>query len=273
MKYKKSRKKHPKSQKPFEHLPKPYFKKSKYYLVWASFTFAWFIACSGISWCLLATVDFGYPLWHKHLKIEQFIAKHGPKNLYKRDFELTTPNEHYRLFHEIVIAIHQQGKGLENINYHTAEGNKISPLLRKPEIVHLQDVARLVETYLWICGFSLLLAFVIAGYNFRKKRKFPNIKFLLGSLLTGITLLTCLILLIGPTRVFYLLHVALFPKGNQWFFYYEESLMTTLMLAPDLFGYITVALVCTTIFIFSLSIYAISCLTYLSNPNLGTSTK
>jgi hypothetical protein len=33
-----------------------------------------------------------------------------------------------------------------------------------------------------------------------------------------------------------------FPPGHAWFFYYEDSLMTTLMQAPHLFGFIAVAI-------------------------------
>lgn len=46
---------------------------------------------------------------------------------------------------------------------------------------------------------------------------------------------------IGPTRVFYTLHEWVFPSDHQWMFSYQESLMTTLMKAPDLFAAIAVA--------------------------------
>jgi hypothetical protein len=39
------------------------------------------------------------------------------------------------------------------------------------------------------------------------------------------------------------MHVWVFPADHQWFFYYQDSLMSTLMKAPYLFGYIAVALV------------------------------
>jgi hypothetical protein len=54
---------------------------------------------------------------------------------------------------------------------------------------------------------------------------------------------TAAILASGPMTVFYALHDRLFPPGHPWFFYYEDSLMTLLMQAPTLFGYIAVALV------------------------------
>jgi len=39
------------------------------------------------------------------------------------------------------------------------------------------------------------------------------------------------------------LHVLIFPADHQWFFYYQDSLMSTLMKAPDLFAGIAVQIV------------------------------
>ena len=36
------------------------------------------------------------------------------------------------------------------------------------------------------------------------------------------------------------MHEWVFPAEHQWFFYYQESLMTVLMKAPDLFGAIAI---------------------------------
>ncbi len=52
-----------------------------------------------------------------------------------------------------------------------------------------------------------------------------------------------LVLVIGRARCFYQFHVWIFPDDHQWFFYYQESLMSTLMKAPVLFGYIAAVLV------------------------------
>ena len=57
---------------------------------------------------------------------------------------------------------------------------------------------------------------------------------MLCTLLIGLALIA----LIGFEAVFYQLHEWVFPANNQWFFYYQESLMTTLMQAPNLFAYI-----------------------------------
>jgi len=53
------------------------------------------------------------------------------------------------------------------------------------------------------------------------------------------------VVVIGPVKVFYAAHNAVFPPGHEWFFYYQDSLMTTLMKAPDLFGFIAVVWVLT----------------------------
>ena len=62
----------------------------------------------------------------------------------------------------------------------------------------------------------------------------------LGRYLAGLALAAVVLALgviaVGPKKVFYIAHTLIFPAGHQWFFYYEESLMTMLMKAPDLFA-------------------------------------
>jgi uncharacterized membrane protein len=63
-------------------------------------------------------------------------------------------------------------------------------------------------------------------------------------LLGGLMSLSVLsIILIGPKQVFYHLHEMIFPADHAWFFYYQDSLMATLMKAPDLFGGIALVIV------------------------------
>ena len=40
---------------------------------------------------------------------------------------------------------------------------------------------------------------------------------------------------VGAHDVFKAMHEMVFPDDHQWFFYYQDSLMTTLMKAPDIF--------------------------------------
>jgi hypothetical protein len=68
----------------------------------------------------------------------------------------------------------------------------------------------------------------------------PAAKPLLIWTLTPLAALMVTVLLLGPNKVFYRLHPLVFPPAHQWFFYYQDSLMSTMMQAPDLFGYIAV---------------------------------
>jgi hypothetical protein len=50
------------------------------------------------------------------------------------------------------------------------------------------------------------------------------------------------VVLADAKTFFYWLHTVVFPSDHQWFFYYEESLMSTLMKAPYLFAPISIML-------------------------------
>jgi len=81
--------------------------------------------------------------------------------------------------------------------------------------------------------FWLMLIFLLWKMN----KPLPSGKRLLSSAM--LILLSCgALLLIGPEAIFNQLHIWIFPENHQWFFYYEESLMSTMMKAPDLFAYI-----------------------------------
>ena len=60
----------------------------------------------------------------------------------------------------------------------------------------------------------------------------PMLIFVFGGVFVGILLTTAilgLIFIIGPQKAFYQLHEWAFTENAQWFFYYQDSLMTTLM--------------------------------------------
>ena len=63
----------------------------------------------------------------------------------------------------------------------------------------------------------------------------PGLKASLITLLVITVLLALIIIVVGPNEVFKAMHEFVFPPENQWFFYYQDSLMTTLMKAPDIF--------------------------------------
>ena len=193
-----------------------------------------------IAWQLLVSVNFLYPLWHKALHIDDTVRIYGPQNRNRHGFEQTTDKEHARLFAAIVHAVVNGGRNLESLEYRDATGKPIGLLLTQPEIVHLQDVARLVGAFK-TTGWISLLVFIGIGMSSRQRQlPKPALKKSLSYLALIVTLGCGALLAIGPKAVFYKMHTLIFPLGHQWFFYYQDSLMTTLMKAPDLFAAIAV---------------------------------
>jgi hypothetical protein len=188
------------------------------------------------AWQLLARAEFLYPLWYEVIGIDRTIAEYGPKNHYREHFQLTTKNERARLFAAIVAAIHDAGRGLENLSYRDARGTVLGPLLRPPEITHLRDVARLID-WLYRLGLGAALVWLLAlAWLWRLRLPPPPLARHLAALGLGVAVLALGVVAFGAKRVFYAAHTLIFPSGHQWFFYYEESLMTMLMKAPDLFA-------------------------------------
>lgn len=201
-----------------------------------------FVSSLYLCWLLSAKLDFLYPVWYKQLNIEQLIQKTGPRHRYKKNFHLTQPEEHFRIFARINHAVHHDVKQLSTIAYHNMNGEKIDFFLRKAEITHLIDVANLIQI-LNTMGLGSIVLFIATGLTILlRKIRFPGV-LKLGMATAGASLVisTCIIL-IGPVELFYLLHHWVFPENNQWFFYYEDSLMTLMMHAPYLFGYISLML-------------------------------
>lgn len=196
-----------------------------------------------LAWRFLAAVDFLYPSLYDALAIDEHIAEFAPQNRYRDHFETTTREEHLRLFSAIATSIRNDGEGLGAIEYRDASGRILGVMLRPPEIVHLTDVARLVDL-LERAGVVALLAVVLLVVAMRRKGTvLPSpFRLAMGSV-AGAILAALVVVALGATEVFYALHRWVFPDGHQWFFYYEESLMSTIMKAPDLFGYIAVILV------------------------------
>lgn len=195
-----------------------------------------------LSWRLMAALDFLYPAFYEIADIGAHIDKFGPQNRYKRGFEQTTRHEREALFAAIAAAVRNQGRGLEALMYEDADGREMGVLLRPPEIIHLRDVARLVR-WLEIAG---LIALAIVSFQivFLRQRKLllPRPGGMMARVAVGVGVITVAIVAIGPRDVFYAFHDWVFPENNQWFFYYQDSLMSTLMKAPFLFGYIAVAM-------------------------------
>ena len=200
------------------------------------------LAALYIAWRSLAAIDFLYPVLYETAGIGEHIDTFGPKNRYKQGFERTSRAEREALFAAIARSIRNHGRGLESLSYRGPDGNALA-LLRVPEIVHLRDVARLVHS-LEIAGLLALalLAFQIVVLR-RQQRPLPGAGRMLGVTALGVVGFAAVVTAFGPRKVFYALHEMIFPADHQWFFYYQDSLMSTMMKAPFLFGYIAVALV------------------------------
>ena len=220
----------------------------------------------GLSWLILIPADFAYQWIYGLIDIDQHIAKYAPKNLIKLDFESTADIERFRLFSGIVTAIHQQGVGLDTLVYHNPQGTALAKLLSHDEVVHLQDVAILIDRMkaLLLIGTALFIG-LLAWVYFNTVRM-PSFRSMLFTVLAFLGLLVIGILIIGPYEVFYNLHVWVFPDEHKWFFYYEESLMSTMMKAPDLFAYIAILLLVIAVPVFVLIMWVIRRVVLLKPP-------
>lgn len=209
-----------------------------------------FISCLFISWILLASQDFFYSGIYEIDGFAAHMHKYAPQNRFKADFAFTDAHEHKRLFAEINYAVHLAPQQLEQIRYHSADGVIEGQLLHFREIQHLQDVAHFIQG-LYSAGIVSLLLLSVCIVLMRRYRLKPatgRLMLLTGAGLAG--LMATLLVVFGPTRMFYFLHTQIFPKDHAWFFYYQDSLMSTLMKAPDLFAYIALELLVLGILLF-----------------------
>lgn len=196
--------------------------------------------------------DFTYPLWYQALDIEQHIKKYAPQNRFnKQDFAETNKAQHIKGFTDINLAIHQHGQGLDKISYPGRAGME-KPLLTQSEVIHLTDVAKLIDKLGLIWLINLVPFIACCTYIRHKKPRPPSLRV---ALVLSLGLLASVFLVLasfGFTKVFYYLHQVVFPANHQWFFYYQDSLMSTLMKAPDLFAAIglTLCLLALIIYVF-----------------------
>lgn len=237
---------------------------------WPAFFFSHFIATTLLAWHLLAQVHFVYPLGYQLLGLESHIAEYAPMNRYKDNFEQVSKEDHWRLFGEISDAVQNNGKGLEDIQYPLKNGQSIA-LMHKAEIIHLQDVANLINVFYLvgiICGVTWLC---LLGTAKLIKLTPPSLSKVSLGFVGAILSTSVLILFIGAKKVFYWLHIQIFPDNHQWFFYYQDSLMTTLMKAPDIFAFITVVLLALLVGLWGASYWVMT--QFLSSQNKNTGTK
>lgn len=216
---------------------KSYLKGLPRLFFWAIFSGTTFLVSLHLAWLILAKVDFFYPVCHDLLKIDRVVAHYGPQNRVRKNFELTSREERIRLFEAINRAAHQGGKTLE-IHYYAADGSDLGPMLTLWDQAHLSQVALLLSR-LRILGWVWMTLWIFLLFGVVKYRQRPPpLRNLIQGTVVVLSGLVGLIFLAGPGRLFSGLHRMIFPATQPWFLYYQESLMTLLMKAPDLFGLI-----------------------------------
>ncbi|MFN3713198.1 MAG: DUF1461 domain-containing protein [Alcanivoracaceae bacterium] len=206
-------------------------------LCWLAFAMLSFWLSVASAWWLSSRIDYGYPLWYQLLSIDEHIARYAPHHPTRKGFAEAGADVHRRVFSDITKAVHGQGTELGSIRYQTTAGQWVT-LLGDEEITHLNDVARLLRLAGWATLLMVPIWLWLATARYQAVSPPRRHKALSVAVVAALVVVP--LLLAGPTAVFYQLHVWIFPPENPWFFYWEESLMSTLMKAPDLFGAIAV---------------------------------
>ncbi len=223
-------------------------------LLWHCFTILSLLLFISISWKISSHISHLYPVWYDLIGIDKTIEKFAPLNRHnKLDFEITSKETRLKIFNDIIKSINNQGDGLNNLQYLSANGKSI-PFLTPAEIIHLNDVANLIQSLniitafifiIWLCClFGIVYSKIIKHTeSYLSILAPPSFKAFFIHLLSFLSLCTITVYLINPIQFFYLLHHMVFPDNHQWFFYYQDSLMSTLMQAPNIFGYIAALII------------------------------
>ena len=193
------------------------------------------LLCLTVVWIALAQQSFFYKQWYQLLDIDRTITEYAPLNRFGREnFVETNTEEHVRLFEVITQAVHQQSNDLSAIEYNLPDDNS-AVLLTENEVIHLQYVANLITTATIVMK-VVAVVFIFSSLLMRyKKIAITPLKrqwVYAGGLMVALLVLS---LVVGAKNIFYWLHKIMFPYNHQWFFYYEDSLMSTLMQAPNIF--------------------------------------
>jgi len=221
--------------------------------LWPLYALTLLISATLIAWHLLAKLDFAYPQAYKLLEIDKHISEFAPQNRYRKQFELTSQDERFQIFSEIITSIQNNGKGLATITY--SHAGKRSTLLREAEVVHLQAVANLVNRFYWLGTVSILVSLIMFTLIRRIKPPRPKLKQVMAGIFSLAVSGIAILFIVGPNNSFLWFHAQMFPEGHQWHFYYQDSLMTTLMKAPDLFGFMGALLGIVTLLLYSCLLY------------------
>ena len=200
-------------------------------------TLALLVSCLYVSWQVLSQANFLYDQIYEHNNLEAHVNEFAPQNRNgKESFALTTNAERVRVFREIAREINAGGGGLGAITY-TPEGAGVATtFLVEAERDHLQDVANLVSS-LKPVG-AVIASLLIAFYGFCWYYKVSRYQYFwrpsgvfvsLVQIAVVAVICAAITFLLGAQQTFYLLHEWAFSDKAQWFFHFQDSLMTTLM--------------------------------------------
>ncbi|MEW5837304.1 MAG: DUF1461 domain-containing protein [Pseudomonadota bacterium] len=197
---------------------------------------------SWLAWLMLAALDFLYPLAYRALDIGATLQTYVPQNRFgKQDYPFADIAQHFAHFSAIAQAIHAHGAGLAQLTYQDGQGRALGLLLTPDEVLHLQDVARLVDAGMLFGALMSLGWLACLAIMLHSGWALPRLRNIMLATAVILLVLAALLAVLGFKPVFYALHVWIFPANHPWFFYYQDSLMSTLMQAPNLFALIGVA--------------------------------
>lgn len=237
-------------------------------LLSTTYAFTTLITALMLSWLLLLSVDFGYGFWHDAIGIDDTIARFGPENRYRDGFEDTSRQQRIALFAQIVDGVSHSGAGLEDIVYTTPRHKDPIPLLRDDEVVHLQDVGNLIDQWHVAGAIGAATWLVLSAALVYRRRALASLPQVAMGYAVIAVIAAMLLGLLGFEKVFYQLHIWIFPEDHPWFFYYQDSLMSTMMKAPDLFMYIGLAWIGMAVLLFC-GLYIAARRLLLTRPPLG----
>jgi hypothetical protein len=217
-----------------------------------------FFICLVLSWHFLSKANFFFDTLYDMHQIESHIAEFAPQNRQNRiNFELTSKNERIRIVGKILRTVNAKGVGLETIKYFNTDGVPVNLFLTLAEVEHLKDVSVLVHLMNSIAFILIIIFIIIFSLAWRYKTTTPSLLMLTCSMVGFVIITTGCIIFIGPQIVFNELHEWVFADKSEWHFYYQDSLMTTLLKAPDTFA--TIAILMTAIaLIFWLLIFCLT---------------
>jgi hypothetical protein len=219
-------------------------------------------------WVVNAKLGYGYAWLYGFYETEQHIARYAPQNKFRQGFETTSVAKHKKVFQQIVDSVHANGEGLAGISYQYSGQTLL--LLHEAERIHLQDVANLINTIhrLAFCCLLVFIACFLGEYRHQCKSNSKNKSKrqtqeqasalgLLSIFALLLILITAAFFIWGAKAIFYQMHILVFPDNHQWFFYYQDSLMSTLMKAPDLFAGIAIQIVLVGLILYGVMLLAI----------------